>query len=491
MELDFRTMCGPVCRTFYKQQPAFEFADHLNAALSLKTRHEALRVGLANDWGAGDDDAPAGGLQITRVFAGEHRRGDDGGGCYRTFTAGALEVLWAQMMATEPDHRHWYEIVREGYPCHLYLDVEFKPQFNPDLCGEALTEAFVDLALRQMKEHFGVEVSHADVLEMDSSQSAKFSRHVVVAVPGWAFASSGDAGLFVKHLLGLPEGKRFLAVDDEHGKTVSIVDTSVYSRNRQFRCVWSSKGPRPNTTDPGPVLVPTGRFALRGRACSWEAPPRLATPEGYIDKTRPSTIIPVTHRIPRNMTEFDVFLSSLVTRVARGTCFFDLPECIKGPAPSPAGRRPTGKRSRSSRGHGGDGQGSDAAVPDITREEFREQEARLLTPEMRRRVEQFAIEYSKAASNRQNVSFYKIQFFSPCIVLDLRGDGAHYCHHIGRNHKRNFVFYSLDLDEGVCYQKCWDELCRDHKGWCPRDIPDDILAMYQNWKQDEGVRSPC
>jgi hypothetical protein len=50
------------------------------------------------------------------------------------------------------------------------------------------------------------------VIELDSSTPEKFSRHLIVRAPGWAFADNIAAGAFVSMLLSRPEAQESLFV---------------------------------------------------------------------------------------------------------------------------------------------------------------------------------------------------------------------------------------------------------------------------------------
>ena len=52
---------------------------------------------------------------------------------------------------------------------------------------------------RQAK--FGLEFSESWVVELDSSTPTKFSRHVIVNIPGAAFQSNAHVGAFVKDMV--------------------------------------------------------------------------------------------------------------------------------------------------------------------------------------------------------------------------------------------------------------------------------------------------
>ena len=52
-----------------------------------------------------------------------------------------------------------------------------------------------------MQDMFGLEFDLAWVLELDSSSPTKFSRHLIIRIPGMAFQSNIHAGCVVAHIL--------------------------------------------------------------------------------------------------------------------------------------------------------------------------------------------------------------------------------------------------------------------------------------------------
>ena len=53
-----------------------------------------------------------------RIFSVE--RGADG---KRSFIVSTYAAFWARYQGMLPQHRHYYEIIRQGWPCHLYFGV--------------------------------------------------------------------------------------------------------------------------------------------------------------------------------------------------------------------------------------------------------------------------------------------------------------------------------------------------------------------------------
>ena len=55
-----------------------------------------------------------------------------------------------------------------------------------------------------MQEKFDIELQQSWVVELDSTSATKFSRHVIIQVPGAAFRSNFHVGAFVKDLCEAP-----------------------------------------------------------------------------------------------------------------------------------------------------------------------------------------------------------------------------------------------------------------------------------------------
>jgi hypothetical protein len=49
-----------------------------------------------------------------------------------------LQSLWRRMNSTPQGCWHFYEVIQEGRPCHLYFDLEYSTASNPGRDGAAL-----------------------------------------------------------------------------------------------------------------------------------------------------------------------------------------------------------------------------------------------------------------------------------------------------------------------------------------------------------------
>lgn len=155
-------------------------------------------------------------------------------------------------------HRHFYELIRENAPARLYFDIEFETQFNPNVDGLAALRLIVTLLYESLAQELGLTALKREMIDLRSSSTAKFSHHLVL--PNVVFVNNVDMGLYVKHFvltiyqklkqehdaipqetkteLSLFEQLYPLNADGEHRP---MIDTAVYTKNRNFRLWKSSK----------------------------------------------------------------------------------------------------------------------------------------------------------------------------------------------------------------------------------------------------------
>lgn len=124
----------------------------------------------------------------------------------------------------------------------LWADLEYHKQFNEGVDGSALVDTVLKLCADCLKvcsagdsvadltflsvsstsvsrrsctalmhahgaqNKFQLELEESWVLELDSSSPKKFSRHVIVRIPGAAFQNNFHVGAFVKDMCAAQEG---------------------------------------------------------------------------------------------------------------------------------------------------------------------------------------------------------------------------------------------------------------------------------------------
>eukprot|EP00658_Telonema_sp_P-2_P042648 TRINITY_DN3063_c0_g1_i1.p1 TRINITY_DN3063_c0_g1~~TRINITY_DN3063_c0_g1_i1.p1 ORF type:complete len:471 (+),score=105.01 TRINITY_DN3063_c0_g1_i1:138-1550(+) len=356
-------------------------------------------------------------------------------GSYR-FVATCYPALWERYSSLEAPVRHFYEVIPDGKPARLYLDVEYMRDANPDKDGDAMVRWLRRSIERSIESHGrGLACVTADGeggaspeteeggapgeredgrlrwVELDSSTSTKFSRHLTM--PEVVFRDNRHMGRFMQAWAdrvqgdpGAHEECQALLVEPDNKL---CVDMGVYTKNRFFRVYGSTKFGRVS------VLLPHG-----------------AALEDPLDR--------------------DVFMDSLI-------CSVDLT-----PSAAPMLTVPeTGGLQRRS--------GSLSSQPVVPREEFKGIE-NLVRPELIRFVEQFA---SKAGVPARVASCLGSQQ-DRYLVFPI----AHnrWCGNVGRPHKSNGIKVVVDREWEVCYQKCFDPECRGYRSDATA-VPPELLGHLQ------------
>jgi hypothetical protein len=357
----------------------------------------------AFDFADGRDPAGA----RLRVFSRE-----DAGG-RRRFLATSYAELWRRYAALPPSARHYYEIIREGRPCHFYLDLEFATAANPGRDGPGAVDAVLAAARAALLELAGLELADEDLLELDSSTPEKFSRHVIARLPGGrAFASNADAGALaaaaaarVRAAAAAGDAAAAAAViRRKGGGQALVIDEGVYTRNRAFRLHLSSKAGR------AAALLPTGRFA--GAA--------LPTQQA--------------------------FFRALVSNVEPGA---ELVRLAAAPGGAGAARAPGARHGIDNGGGGGGG---------ATTSSFG---ALRPAPSPVAGLDAFVAAAAAAAGGGRAAVRSWVPLGAGALLLNLRGN--RFCGNVGREHRSNGVFYVVDLQAGLWMQKCYDPECRDYR----------------------------
>ena len=150
------------------------------------------------------------------------------------------QTFWKWLKAKAIDDRHAYEVIGEDLPSKVYFDLEYKYQEENDFDGQSLLARFKKALVEDLKVSFTNAIKDCEVIDLDSSTSEKFSHHLIVNMTNEEsepvfFVDNRQVGFYVKkflekvqNLLTLPSGKTF-------------VDEAVYSKNRNFRTLLSSK----------------------------------------------------------------------------------------------------------------------------------------------------------------------------------------------------------------------------------------------------------
>ena len=179
------------------------------------------------------------------------------------------DYYWRKL---DPSARHYYELIRERTPCRLYFDIEYCRESNPGITSkideEIMDELIKELSCELTVKH-NLSIERKNIVDLDSSTTKKFSRHLIVHLPnGSLFSDTSHVGSFVKAFvsrladekaIGELQKKRpilsqYLFVNAKPAKnsvettaTSCIIDLGVYTRNRLFRILGSSKFGKPSS----------------------------------------------------------------------------------------------------------------------------------------------------------------------------------------------------------------------------------------------------
>ena len=185
------------------------------------------------------------------IFCAEKREGR------RRFCTALLTDFWVSYVKLPQEIRHFYEVIRPGEPCRLYLDVEFYRDVNPGIDGIEITKILVQFICNCLKVTFDMNCDDEDIVTLDSCTDVKFSKHLIFHMPKALFAGNDHIGRFLKmiakeaweildkedgHYAGLSSSAlKNLFIRKRSGERSFLSDLGVYRRNQQFRLWKSSK----------------------------------------------------------------------------------------------------------------------------------------------------------------------------------------------------------------------------------------------------------
>lgn len=348
-----------------------------------------------------------------------------GGVGTRLFLVAHPKEFWLRDQLKEPSQRCAYEVIPEFTPCKLYLDLEYDKQLNPNSNGTEMVKIFVKLILTRLKQLYSLTAGPNMVLNLDSTTSTKFSRHLIFQNPICSYANNYVVGMIVKDVCDKircwnEELSQEFGVDAEdvgklfvlnrHGKKVIFCDESVYTKNRHFRMYRSTK-PLKNAPL---VLSQDNTFC----------PPITDT----------------------EMKEEYIFLSSLITYLEPFVI-----EVAPYEYECPAGMvcRPLPSYSQ---GPGGVCDKLPSPFPDVDR---------------------FAISEMEAEGIRSWVHFSS----NNCIIYDSRRSA--FCGNVGRVHKSNKSMLVVNMSQYHFYRKCHDPDCRGYQSEA-KALPSYLVTTLQH-----------
>ena len=290
----------------------------------------------------------------------------------------------------------------------------------------ALYEHLAGVCRRRRGEPFSA-VDHVDgVLQLDASTDSKFSRHCTFALPdGALFADAVALGGFVRGVLAASPKLRVVRGSD--GGLETIVDASVYSRNRLFRLCGSTK---------------------RGKQR-----PLVVLPRGALAANAGDDVLPE---------------ASLVVPLAPAARLL-LARDGEAPPPEPADARrrsapqprPLPLRERPS-------VLAEGRLPS----RFPAVDAAVLAARPGAQVRKW--ERSRGAAANEGVLSYHLA-------------KNRFCENVGREHRSNNIMLCVNLATSTWHQRCFDEGCRGFRSG-ERPLPEAAAGEIYDVLLDEATR---
>jgi hypothetical protein len=316
---------------------------------------------------------------------------------------------------------------------------------NPDVDGKAVVAKWIQLVAWKFYELFHLMIGPECFIELDSSTSEKFSKHVTAILktaqdePEMLFFNNSHVGRFVLGILTNISIETYvdgntqrlpttpfeeLWVLTKDGRKTCIVDCSVYTKNRSFRIYQSSKFGKSATlkisSDPAfelmnQTLIKPCTGCLETRQSHYKRVLRLT----YVVPYRSSPKACDTNQLSRNGVIAVDGAKYIVVEGAspHGSSSVEKPACVtriqsRGCEPSPFADIDVVVRGLACKG------GVQGEI--------------------------------RAWSWLQNWMVYQI-------------DKNKWCDNVGRPHKSNGIMFNVDLVNGIAYQTCWDHDCKGYR----------------------------
>jgi hypothetical protein len=387
-----------------------------------------------------------------RVFATEKANGK------RKYLVGhfgrIMDMYWRKSYP-----KHFYEVIREQTPCRLYFDLEYSRIYNTDIDSDALMNDFRAALTEELKSVLDVDLSPEAIVDLDSSNETKFSKHWIVHLPG-LFEDAPAVGRFVKHLVGrLAEevateqlqghrptlAKHLFVKTKDPSKTSCFIDLGVYTRNRLFRILGSSKFGKTSALE----MADSNSFPIE--LPPQKPPTKYSSLEDFVaanDWTQHARVLAETLVVP-------LF-------IPKDAHIFKLPEDTVNPTRQktsfPTVRHPSVPIRTTS-------------TPLPTLDKY-VSEILAARGGVQGAIRAWSMEYG-AHNNPISITYQLVR--------------NRFCELIGRSHKSNNIYWTIDFQTWSCVQGCHDPECFGRG--IPKEIAASVLPMvqgqFQQWQEEE------
>uniref|UniRef100_A0A0N5AMC0 DNA-directed primase/polymerase protein n=1 Tax=Syphacia muris TaxID=451379 RepID=A0A0N5AMC0_9BILA len=358
-----------------------------------------------------------------RIFSFEHPSCHNGGHYViggRRFLVTTVERFWQWYKCKE--NVSFYELIPDKIPVRLFFDLEFYREFNMALEPKTVIAEFNRALINVIKRIYDIDLDvNKDMLILDASTSTKFSEHIIVHLPEFRlFPSCVSIRKLTKHLEGeMHDLCQGLVYNTDGTKKVTVFDNAVYTLyacraeliNRNFRLYRSSKLRKNN-----PLHLASRCLFYKMRNVS------PSSKQIFLD----SLIVPV------NLSGAELLFKEINGEEKLVTIYRSLPNVLQI-QPEPSVKEDYLEYMK--------GYGETSPFPVL---EFHILQ---INKRWRPSVTIRSWKISKhLITGRRFITYYLA--------------GCRFCFNIGREHRSNGVFWTVDLDNAFCYQKCFDIDCR-------------------------------
>ena len=142
------TACGTSSSTSRTSHP---YPSHLSPQSADSPMRDMPSIG-GQQKRARNPEAPAqdGALLFVRPWCREQVRVGRAA-AVRKYVAASYSSMWERTQSSLANNRHFYEIVRESTPCHIYFDLEFATAENRDLDGNPKVDCLLNIVASLVK----------------------------------------------------------------------------------------------------------------------------------------------------------------------------------------------------------------------------------------------------------------------------------------------------------------------------------------------------
>lgn len=385
-----------------------------------------------------------------------------------------------------------------------FADLEFNkrsnPQLTPAIAEDLLTELFNEVK-HQFELLYKIVIERSNMVDLDSSTPIKFSRHWIVHLHNKAlFRDARAAGMFVKALVArLDEEKEsgalqkrdhellsnnlFVNAEDskegEEAKLIRFIDLGVYTRNRLFRLMASTKFGKP--ADAALRIAEANEFEFSGGFGNSKFYLPDMNSASYKGESNAEVGIVSDYERFCNSMSWESHASALADTlvVPANATKMSLP-ILTDPDELLGLDNQQKLKLMNGVGTGRSVLNSLRPATSYGKSPFSQLESFIVNNLSKRGGGQGSISTWSFGLTTQQHSLPQSVSFN---IKDNR-----YCEHVGRAHKSNNIIWNVHLIDRVCWQSCHDPECRGFKGE-HLDLPDDVNNEIDEFFLDQELSS--